>query len=103
MTELEQPLWTIAKHQFALPEKDRVAKFSKTSLYEFRVALKLLAQGLEQSKWILGDQFSAADILMGHNLHWAQENAIKLKNARLDDYYLNLSQRPAFKEAISIA
>ena len=103
LTELEQPLWSIAKHQFALPEKYRIAAIYKTAIYEFRQVLNILAQGLNNSTWILGEQFTAADILIGHSLHWAQENNIKLKNNKLEQYYDRLSQREGFIQAIKFS
>ena len=101
MTELEQPLWTIAKHQFSLPKKYRIPKVYKTAIYEFRHVLGILAKGLGHSDWILGEQFTAVDILIGHSLHWAQSNNIKLKNLTLKQYYIRLSEREAFKQAVA--
>ncbi|MDZ7620917.1 MAG: glutathione S-transferase N-terminal domain-containing protein [Candidatus Competibacteraceae bacterium] len=45
LSELEQSLWTIAKHRFALPEKRRVPAIIETAAWEFGVAAKLLALG----------------------------------------------------------
>ena len=103
MTELEQPLWTIAKHQFSLPKKYRIPKVYKTAIYEFRNALGILEKGLDHSDWILGEQFTAVDILIGHSLHWAQSNKIKLKNVTLEQYYIRLSEREAFKQAVALS
>ena len=41
-TELEQPLWTIAKHRFALPKDKRIAGIEATARWEFALAAKLL-------------------------------------------------------------
>ena len=38
MSELEQPLWTIAKHRFALPKPFRVPSVLETARWEFAVA-----------------------------------------------------------------
>ena len=103
MTELEQPLWTIAKHQFSLPKKYRIPKVYKTAIYEFRNVLGILEKGLGHSDWILGEQFTAVDILIGHSLHWAQSNKIKLKNVTLEQYYIRLSEREAFKQAVALS
>ena len=39
MAELEQPLWTIGKHKFALPEEHRVEAIMPTASWEFQKAL----------------------------------------------------------------
>ncbi len=96
LTELEQPLWTIAKHQFVFPEKMRVSAVNKSALWEFRQILSILEKGLLGKEWILGDKFSAADILIGHTLHWAINNKIKLKNKTLENYHSRLTERNAF-------
>jgi glutathione S-transferase len=40
-TELEQPLWTIAKHRFALPKAKRIAGVEDTARWKFASAAKL--------------------------------------------------------------
>lgn len=102
MTELEQPLWTIAKHQFALPEKYHVPAILKTAIYEFRMALQVLQTGLSKGTWILGENFTAADIIIGHTLHWAYENKIKFKVPLIEQYHGRIMQRPAFIETIDL-
>ena len=102
MTELEQPLWTIAKHQFALPERYHVPAILKTAIYEFRTALKVLQMGMTQGKWLLGTNFTAADILIGHTLHWAFENNIKFKNPLIEEYHARIMQREGFIATLSL-
>ena len=108
LTELEQPLWTMAKHQFALPKKYRVNQMQVTALYEFRQALKILALQLENhheegDSWVLGKHFSAADILIGHSLHWAIINKLTINHTAIQTYYENITQRTAFCQAIKIS
>ncbi len=103
LCEFEQPLWTIAKHEFALPEKYHVPAIQRTAIYEFRSALKVLASGLGDNRWVLGKDFSAADILLCHTLHWANENKIKFKNTPIEEYYSRAIERKAFKEALDVA
>ena len=46
MSELEQPLWTIGKSRFALPEEYRVPEIEKTAIYEFSRACQVFDVGL---------------------------------------------------------
>jgi glutathione S-transferase len=71
LSELEQPLWTIGKHKFALQEDKRVKDVIPTAEWEFQNALALLSKGLDNKLYILGDYFSGVDILLGHILLWA--------------------------------
>lgn len=99
MTELEQPLWTIAKHMFAIPERYRVAAVIDTAAWEFQRALGLLSQGLGDKPFILGSEFSAADILLAHTLLWAEAFKQPLEQAGIGAYLERCKQRPALRSA----
>lgn len=100
VTELEQPLWTMAKHRFALPEARRVPAMIDCAVWEFGRTLKTLEKGL-QGPYILGDAFSAADILLGHTLLWAQAFKLEMSSPTLLDYLQRLSLRPALARAMA--
>lgn len=71
LTELDAPLWTIAKHRFALAADKRVPAVIETAKWEFGEAVALLAQGLGEREWLCG-AFSVADVLAGHVLLWGR-------------------------------
>jgi glutathione S-transferase len=98
--ELEQPLWTLAKHQFAIPEKYRVPAIRETALWEFSVAVDVLALGLGTREFILGESFSGADILLAHTLRWARGSQVSIASVALDDYADRMLARPAFKRTL---
>ena len=93
--ELEQPLWTIAKHRFALPKERRVPAVIDTAIWEFSAVAKVLAIGLGDKPFILGERFTAADILIAHTLRWATAYGLPLNSARLEAYAERLLARPA--------
>jgi glutathione S-transferase len=99
LAELEQPLWTIAKHRFALPEALRVPAIRPTAKWEFARALEVLAAGLGTQPYILGDRFSAADILLAHTLGWAELARLPIKEPRLTTYAERMRGRSAYKRA----
>jgi glutathione S-transferase len=74
--ELEQPLWTIAKHTFALPEKLRVPAIIDTARWEF------------------------ADILTAPTLGWARKALGGLPIEALDAYADRVRSRPALARAL---
>lgn len=100
LTELEQPLWTMAKHRFALPEARRVPAILDCAGWEFARAVKLLEKRLT-GRFALGDQFSAADILLGHTLQWAQAFKLETGSVLLDEYLQRLAIRPALAKAMA--
>lgn len=99
ISELEQPLWTIAKHRFALPEKRRVPAVIETAVWEFTVATKVLAIGLGEREYLVGDRFTAADLLAAHTLAWARANKLLPADSRVEAYADRLLARPAWERA----
>lgn len=99
LSELEQPLWTIGKHTFALPERRRVPAIFETARWEFALAAKVLAAGLGQREFIVGDGFTAADILIAHTLAWAQSFKLPLEHDNLTAYAARWLARPAWARA----
>ncbi|MCB1890295.1 MAG: glutathione S-transferase family protein [Rhodocyclaceae bacterium] len=100
LTELEQPLWTIAKHRFALPPEHRVAGIEPTAAWEFQRAASLLAGRLASEETLAGI-FSMADILAAHCLAWAASARIPHGHPALDAYRDRMLARPAARQAIA--
>ena len=100
LTELEQPLWTLSKHQFALPEKVRVPAILDTARWEFARAAKVFAQGLASREFIVGDTFTVADILLANTLNWARVRKVEIEPPALNAYADRLLARPACQRAV---
>lgn len=103
LTELDAPLWTIAKHRFGLPKERRVPVVIETAKWEFSVARNLLAKGLDDRRYLAGHFLTVADILAGHTLLWARSTRLALGGNNLDTYLEALSTRDAFKRAQQVA
>jgi glutathione S-transferase len=101
LCELEQALWTMGKHRFALPKEQRVPAVLETAAWEFQRALELLEQGLGDNQYILGDDFCAADILLGHTLIWGINFKQTVEQANLQQYVQRLRERDALARAIA--
>lgn len=98
ISELEQPLWTQAKHKFALPQERRVPAILPTAAWEFQRALAALQRVFDGQGWLLGDEFTLADILLGHTLNWAHAFKQPLPEL-LEAYRLRCNERPAMAAA----
>ena len=72
MTDLEQPLWSIGKHRFALPEEVRQPGMQKTAQFEFEKSLRALRHHFDGSGYVAGQHFTMADILLAHTINWAE-------------------------------
>jgi glutathione S-transferase len=99
IAELDAPLWTIAKHRFALPRERRVPAVIETAGWEFRNAVKVLAGGLGDRDYLVGDCLTVADILAGHTLSWAKSARLSLGSEHLDLYLERLLARNAVTRA----
>ena len=99
ITELDAPLWAIAKHRFALPRERRVPAVIETAGWEFRTAVKVLAKGLGDREYLVGDCLTVADIIAGHTLSWAKSARLALGNDELERYFERLLAREAVTRA----
>lgn len=99
LSEFEQPLWTQAKHKFALPEDKRVPEIIPVAEWEFQKVLTLFSKMLDDKQYVLGNEFSMADIVAGHTISWAQgfDQAIEYDNVK--EYATRVLTRPAMKQA----
>jgi len=97
--ELEQPLWNMGKHRFALPRKWRVPEIMETAGWEFKNAAKVLAKGLDGREYLVGDSFTFADLMVGHTLAWARAFDVPFPSPVLEDYADRILKRPAAARA----
>ena len=99
LAELEQPLWTKGKHSFVFPPEKRVPAILETAEWEFQKALNVLSQGLGDNNYILGAEFSAADILIGQTLLWASVANQPVDFQNIKDYTDLVLGRDALQRA----
>jgi len=99
ISELEQPLWTMAKHKFALPKEKRVADIFETAAWEFERAAATLAAGLQGRDYLVGEGFTTADLLAAHTLAWATAFKLPLTRPLVADYARHQLGRAAWQRA----
>jgi glutathione S-transferase len=68
---------------------------------DFKSMIKTLSNGLGGHPWILGDQFTAADVMLGSSVHFLQLFDLLGDAPVLTDYVNRCRQRPAFQTAQS--
>lgn len=99
---LMQPVAQIAAHLFLLPEDQRSQERLEEAKRAFQHYAKVLNDKLAGREYIVGDEFTAADIVIGYTLHAAAQcGALPDDLPALKSYYERLAARPAFKKATS--
>jgi glutathione S-transferase len=99
MSELETPLWTMTKHTKILPKERRIPAVADSCIWEFQRAATALEKHLEDREFVVGNQFTAADILLGATLNWARKAEIQLMSTVLEAYANRMADRPAWLRA----
>ena len=71
----------------------------ETAEWEFGVAVKVLARGLGDREYLVGDCLTVADIIAGHTLAWAKSARLALGSDQLERYLERLLGRDAVRRA----
>lgn len=103
LTELDAPLWTIAKHRFGLPRERRVPAVIETAGWEFRNAVTILAAAADHRPVLVGNFLTVPDILAGHTLLWARSARLTFGPDSLESYLQVLLKREAVIRARAVA
>lgn len=99
MATLEPPVLQIFLNTVMLPEAQRSAAAVEEGRTKFAEVARVLEQALTGKNFILGEQFSAADVMIGSTLVWAQFMGLLTGHPELEGYAKRLSERPAFQSA----
>lgn len=95
---LEPPAFYALLHSKILPEAQRVEPFVPWAMQRYLKAVETVDQALNGKAYLLGDKFTAADIMIGSTLMWITD-ALKDYPA-LQDYTGRLQQRSAYIRTI---
>jgi glutathione S-transferase len=99
MTELEPPLVTILMHTRLLPEAQRSPAAIEEASKRFKGVAKVFEERLKGRQYIVGDTFTAADIVVGGVCFLATLVNQIGDQPVLQQYFKNLMERPAAKKA----
>ena len=82
-------------------DRDEVALTRAVSLFE--EYLGQLADRLAGRAFVCGDDFSAADIVIGHLLYrWFTIDVPRAANPAVESYYKRLTERPAYRDHVMV-
>jgi glutathione S-transferase len=93
------PVGMIARHRFALPESERSEAVVADNRRIADATLAVPERVLSERPYLLGDDFSAADIMLGYTVGIAKAIGLLESLPNLDAYLERLRARPAFQKA----
>ena len=99
MATLEPPVLQVFLNTVMLPEGQRSAAAVEEGKTKFAEVARVLNQALTGKSFLLGEQFSAADVMIGSTLIWAKFMGLTGGFPEIEAYMERLSARPAFQRA----
>jgi glutathione S-transferase len=82
----------------AAPRKEP-ARRSMLGYGDFETTMNVVAQAVERGPWIMGEQFTAADVVMGSNVRWSTMFKLIPERPEFVAYAARIAARPAAKRA----
>ena len=99
MATLEPPVLQVFMNTVMLPEAQRSAAAAEEGRTKFGEVARVLSQALTGKPFLLGEQLSAADVMIGSTLGWAQFMGLLNGQPVLEAYVKRLTERPAYQRA----
>jgi len=99
MATFEPPVIDVFMNTVLLPEAQRSATIADTGRTKVADCARVLAEAIGSRPYLLGEQFSAADVMVGSTLAWCQMMGLLSGIPVLDAYVQRCSERPAFQRA----
>ena len=93
-TELEQPLWRIARHTALYPEEQRLPRDVMLASGEFKDMASVLEKHMRGRRFVAGDSVSVADFVTAYTLDWGNEYKLLDGFPQLLSYMKRMYARP---------
>lgn len=93
-TELEQPLWRIAKHTTLYPEEKQIPADIALAADDFAPMAAVMAAHMDGREYLVGDTVTVADFVAAYTLDWANEAGLLEDQPTLRAYMERMYQRP---------
>jgi glutathione S-transferase len=101
VTELEQPLWRIAKNRNLYPEAQRLAADIPLASQDFRAMADIAERHMQGRKFVVGDDVTVADFVLAYTLDWANEVKLLDRCPQLLAYMERMYARPKAPQRIA--
>jgi glutathione S-transferase len=91
---------TIVRHRFTLPEEERIPAAAEDGRVRLHQALELVDKALAERPFILGDEFTAADIMVAYGVAISKiMRELPPALGALSAYLSRMKERPAYERA----
>jgi glutathione S-transferase len=102
-TELEQPLWRIARHTSLYPEERRVPAEIPVARRDFEEMAAVVEAHLRGRAFVAADRLTVADLVLAYTLDWANEYGLLGACPELRAFLERLYARPSAPPRIAAA
>jgi glutathione S-transferase len=102
-TELEQPLWRIARHTQLYPPAMRLPGDVEIARKEFRSMAEVLARHMQGREFVVADRVTVADFVTAYTLDWGNEAKLLGHCPGLVNYVERMYARPSAPPRIAEA
>ncbi len=100
LTEMEAPIWLMARHGFVLPKDQRLPGMRAVAEADFGRAEARFETLLGTDEFFGGTTFSLADIFAADLARWARQAKIALTSEVFSAYADRMATRPAWARAV---
>jgi glutathione S-transferase len=94
VTELEQPLWRIARNTNLYPAAERSASDVVIAGREFKEMAAVLEAHMRDREYVVGDHVTLGDFVLAYTLDWGNEVKLLGDCPQLKAYMERMYQRP---------
>ena len=101
VTELEQPLWRIAKNKNLYPQEQRLAADIPLASEDFRRMADVAEKHMHGRTFVVGDDVTVADFVLAYTLDWANEVKLLDRCPQLVAYMERMYARPKAPKRIA--
>ena len=101
VTELEQPLWRIARNRNLYPEAQRLAADIPLASQDFRAMADVAEKHMAGRKFVVGEEATIADFVLAYTLDWANEVQLLDRCPQLVAYMERMYARPKAPKRIA--
>jgi glutathione S-transferase len=94
VTELEQPLWRMTRHNALYPEAKRSPADIALAAEDFRWMADVAEKHMQARSFVVGDSVTVADFMLAYTLDWANEWKVLDRCPQLVAYMERMYARP---------
>lgn len=101
LTEMEAPIWLMARHGFVLPEELRAPGMRSVAEGDFRRAEKKFDTLIGDASFFYGETFSLADVFAADLARWARQARIEPSSPRFQAHADRMAERPGWQRTVA--